>query len=84
MMLWMSRYYDVRQNCVLYGDALLPMEAFLTPESVEMRLVSDVFEFAKGVAELKLTDSQFGLYAAVVLLQSGKIYELNFRRPILQ
>lgn len=71
-MLWMSRYYDVVQNCVLYGDALLPMEAFLTSESVEMKLVSSVFEFAKNIAELKLTDSQFGLYAAVVLLQSGK------------
>lgn len=71
-MLWMSRYFDVSQNCVLYGDALLPMEAFLTPESIEIRLVGDVFEFAKTIAELKLTDCQFGLYAAVVLFQADR------------
>ena len=72
-MLWMSRYYDVVQNCVLYGNAFLPMDAFMTSESVEIRLVTSVFDFAKSIAELRLTDCQFGLYAAVVLLQPGKV-----------
>lgn len=68
----MTRYYDVNQNCVVYGDTLLPMEAFLTTETVEMKLVNNVFEFAKTIAELKLTDTELGLYSALVLLQAGK------------
>ncbi|CAL4091677.1 unnamed protein product, partial [Meganyctiphanes norvegica] len=68
----MSRYYDVNQNCVVYGDTLLPREAFLTTETVEMRLVTNVFEFAKTVAELKLTDTELGLYSALVLLQADR------------
>ncbi|XP_071542940.1 probable nuclear hormone receptor HR3 [Panulirus ornatus] len=68
----MTRYYDVNQNCVVYGDALLPMEAFLTTETVEMKLVNNVFEFAKTIAELKLTDTELGLYSALVLLQADR------------
>jgi len=68
----MSRYYDVNQNCVVYGDTLLPMEAFLTTESAEMRLVNNVFEFSKTIAELKLTDTELGLYSALVLLQPDR------------
>ncbi|KAG0722498.1 putative nuclear hormone receptor HR3 [Chionoecetes opilio] len=68
----MTRYYDVNQNCVVYGDTLLPMEAFLTTETVEMKLVNNVFEFAKTVAELKLTDTELGLYSALVLLQADR------------
>lgn len=48
------------------------MEAFLTTETVEMKLVNNVFEFAKTIAELKLTDTELGLYSALVLLQAGK------------
>ncbi|KAG7153352.1 nuclear hormone receptor HR3-like 1 [Homarus americanus] len=68
----MTRYYDVNQNCVVYGDTLLPMEAFLTTETVEMKLVNNVFEFAKTIAELKLTDTELGLYSALVLLQADR------------
>ncbi|KAK7067660.1 hypothetical protein SK128_027871 [Halocaridina rubra] len=69
----MTRYYDVNQNCVVYRDALLPMEAFLNmTETVEMKLVNNVFDFAKTIAELKLTDTELGLYSALVLLQAGK------------
>jgi len=68
----MSRYYDLSQNAVLFGDTLLPVEAFLTPDSVEAKLVSAVFEFAKSLAELKLSEIQLALYSAFVLLSSGK------------
>lgn len=67
----MSRYYDLSQNAVLFGDTLLPVEAFLTPDSVEAKLVSAVFEFAKSLAELKLSEIQLALYSAFVLLSSG-------------
>ena len=67
----MSRYYDLSQNAVLFGDTLLPVEAFLTPDSVEAKLVSAVFDFAKSLAELKLSEIQLALYSAFVLLSSG-------------
>ncbi|GLH07308.1 Probable nuclear hormone receptor HR3 [Gryllus bimaculatus] len=68
----MSRYFDLTQNCVLYSDTLLPQEAFFTTESAEMNLVRCVFEFAKSVAELKLTETELALYSACVLLQADR------------
>lgn len=73
----MSRYYDLSQNAVLFGDTLLPVEAFLTPDSVEAKLVSSVFDFAKSLAELKLSEIQLALYSAFVLLSSGMLTRLQ-------
>ena len=67
----MSRYFDLSQNCVLYADTLLPQDAFFTTDTSEMKLVTSVFEFAKSVAELKLTETELALYSAVVLLSGG-------------
>ena len=67
----MSRYFDLSQNTVLFGDTLLPVEAFLTPDTVEAKLVTCVFDFAKNLAELKLSEIQLALYSAFVLLSSG-------------
>ena len=68
----MSRYFDLTQNAVLFGDTLLPVEAFLTTDSVEAELVSAVFDFSKALAELKLSEIQLALYSAFVLLSSGE------------
>lgn len=68
----MSRYLDLQQNCVLYGDTMLPQDAFYTTDTAEMKLVSCVFELARSVAELKLTETELALYSAAVLLNPGK------------
>ncbi|KAK6619943.1 hypothetical protein RUM44_006343 [Polyplax serrata] len=68
----MSRYFDLSQNCVLYADTLLPQDAFFTTDTSEMKLVTSVFEFAKSIAELKLTETELALYSAVVLLSGDR------------
>ncbi|KAL0121456.1 hypothetical protein PUN28_006753 [Cardiocondyla obscurior] len=68
----MSRYLDLQQNCVLYGDTLLPQEAFYTTDTAEMKLVSCVFELARSIAELKLTETELALYSAAVLLSPDR------------
>ncbi|XP_032672270.1 probable nuclear hormone receptor HR3 isoform X6 [Odontomachus brunneus] len=68
----MSRYLDLQQNFVLYGDALLPQDAFYTTDTAEMKLVSCVFELARSVAELKLTETELALYSAAVLLSPDR------------
>ncbi|XP_076267091.1 nuclear hormone receptor 3 ROR-beta isoform X4 [Rhynchophorus ferrugineus] len=68
----MSRYLDLSQNCVLYGDIMLPQDAFFTSDTAEMKLVSFVFEVAKGLAELKLTETELALYSACVLLSPDR------------
>ncbi|XP_075217793.1 nuclear hormone receptor 3 ROR-beta [Lycorma delicatula] len=68
----MSRYYDLSQNCVLYADTLLPQDAFYTTDTNEMKLVTLAFEVARGVAELKLTETELALYSAVVLLSADR------------
>lgn len=67
----MSRYYELNQNCVLYADTLLPQEAFFTSDPNEQKLVNLAFEVARGVAELKLTETELALYSACVLLSPG-------------
>ncbi|XP_031355789.1 probable nuclear hormone receptor HR3 isoform X7 [Photinus pyralis] len=68
----MSRYLDLSQNCVLYGDTMLPQDAFFTSDTAEMKLVTCVFEIAKSIAELKLTETELALYSACVLLSPDR------------
>jgi hypothetical protein len=39
----------------------------------EKRLITEVYDFAKSIAELQLTESELALYSALVLLQPGKL-----------
>lgn len=71
----MSRLLDLSQNAVLYGDVMLPQEAFYTSDSEEMRLVSRIFQTAKSIAELKLTETELALYQSLVLLWPGNIFQ---------
>jgi nuclear receptor subfamily 1 group F protein 4 len=64
----MSRLLDLSTNSVLYGDVMLPYEAFYTTDSFEMKLVACIFETAKSIAELKLTETELALYQSLVLL----------------
>lgn len=73
----MSRLIDLSQNSVLYGEVMLPQEAFYTSSNVEMKLVAGIFETAKAIAELKLTETELALYQSLVLLWPGKYNEEN-------
>lgn len=69
----MSRYFDLSQNAVLFYDCMLPMEAFMTTrDTTEMKLVSQIFDFAKSLAEWRLSDVALALFSAYILLQDGK------------
>ena len=68
----MSRYFDLSQNAVLFADFMLPREAFMTTrDTSEMKLVSQIFDFAQTLAELRLSDIALALYSAYILLQDG-------------
>lgn len=75
----MSRLMDLSTNSVLYGDVMLPQEAFYTSDSFEMKLVACIFETAKTISELKLTETELALYQSLVLLWPGKFFILNLR-----
>lgn len=64
----MSRYFDVSTGTVLYNDGLLPMDAFITQETLEVKLVNNAFNFVRSIAEMKLTETELALYSAYVLL----------------
>jgi len=69
----MSRYFDLSSNSVLFYDMMLPMEAFLTTaDSEEMAFVTKIFEFAKEIAQLKLSEPILSLYSAFILLQEDR------------
>ena len=79
----MSRYLDLSNNHVLFvGESprvldkslLLPVEAFTTSGNTEeMALVSQIFECAKSIAQLKLSEYALSLYSASILLTDGRI-----------
>lgn len=73
----MSRLMDLSQNAVLYGEVMLPQEAFYTSNSLEMKLVAGIFETAKSIAELKLTETELALYQSLVLLWPGRSEHKN-------
>ena len=72
----MSRYFDLSNNAVLFHDVMLPVDAFLTTdisgEVEEVALVNKIFEFAREIAQMKLSEKAFSLYSAFVLLQDSK------------
>ena len=71
-MIRMSRYFDVKQNAVLFFDTMLPMDAFLTTgDSAEMNLVNQIFDFVKSLAEVQLSETALALFSAYILLQEG-------------
>lgn len=51
---------------------MLSPDAFYTSDSFEMKLVASIFETAKLIAELKLTETELALYQSLVLLWPGK------------
>ncbi|XP_035221414.1 probable nuclear hormone receptor HR3 isoform X1 [Stegodyphus dumicola] len=68
----MSRYLDTLTGYVMYGEIMIPSEAFSTTETSELKLVNNTFEMAKSIAELKLTESELALYSASVLLSPDR------------
>merc|ERR1719270_2216031 len=78
----MSRYMELSSNHVLFvgehsqmleKSYLLPVEAFTTSGSTEeMTLVSQIFDCAKSIAELKLSEVALSLYSAYILLQADR------------
>uniref|UniRef100_A0ABD2VTB0 Probable nuclear hormone receptor HR3 n=1 Tax=Trichogramma kaykai TaxID=54128 RepID=A0ABD2VTB0_9HYME len=74
----MSRYIDLNTGHVLYGDSMIPRDAFFTSDTAEMKLVTCIFELAKSIAEFKLTETELALYGAAVLLSHG-LCQFSFR-----
>lgn len=68
---------DLSQNVVLYGDVLLPQNAFYSSDCFEMKLVACIFETAKSIAELKLTETELALYQSLVLLWPGECLRIR-------
>ena len=74
----MSEYYDPSQKAVLFNDMMLPVDAFMTTrDTAEMKLVSQIFEFARAVAEMRLSQEALALYSAYILMQDGERDGIN-------
>ncbi|XP_037092929.1 probable nuclear hormone receptor HR3 isoform X2 [Pollicipes pollicipes] len=68
----MSRYFDPAQSVVLYGDTVMRMDFFLSGDTMEMKLVTEVFELARALAELKLTETELALFSAFCLVSPDR------------
>ncbi|XP_046974768.1 probable nuclear hormone receptor HR3 isoform X1 [Vanessa atalanta] len=65
----LSRLIDVNRDQVLYGDVVLPIrECVHARDPRDMNLVSGIFDAAKTIARLKLTETELALYQSLVLL----------------
>ena len=65
----MSRFYDVSQKAVLFLDrGMLTMDVFMTTgDTCEMELVSQIFDFAKSLAEMQLSEASIGMNLCISL-----------------
>jgi len=78
----MSRYFELSSQHVLFlgeqpqlleKSCMLPMEAFTgCGTTEEMTLVTQIFDCAKSIAELKLSEVALSLFSAYILLQSDR------------
>ncbi|XP_050669201.1 probable nuclear hormone receptor HR3 isoform X3 [Leptidea sinapis] len=65
----LSRLIDINRDQVLYGDVILPIrECVHARDPRDMALVSGIFDVAKSIARLKLTETELALYQSLVLL----------------
>ncbi|XP_053621087.1 probable nuclear hormone receptor HR3 isoform X12 [Plodia interpunctella] len=65
----LSRLIDVNRDQVLYGDVVLPIrECVHARDPRDMSLVVGIFDAAKTIARLKLTETELALYQSLVLL----------------
>ncbi|XP_049882631.1 probable nuclear hormone receptor HR3 isoform X6 [Pectinophora gossypiella] len=65
----LSRLIDVNRDQVLYGDVVLPIrECVHARDPRDMALVVGIFDAAKTIARLKLTETELALYQSLVLL----------------
>ncbi|XP_041985724.1 probable nuclear hormone receptor HR3 isoform X2 [Aricia agestis] len=65
----LSRLIDINREQVLYGDVVLPIrDCVNTRDPRDMSLVVGIFDAAKNIARLKLTETELALYQSLVLL----------------
>ncbi|CAG9794322.1 unnamed protein product [Diatraea saccharalis] len=65
----LSRLIDINREQVLYGDVVLPIrECVHARDPRDMALVVGIFDAAKTIARLKLTETELALYQSLVLL----------------
>ncbi|XP_039747831.1 probable nuclear hormone receptor HR3 isoform X2 [Pararge aegeria] len=65
----LSRLIDVNRDQVLYGDVVLPIrECVHARDPRDITLVTAIFDAAKTIARLKLTETELALYQSLVLL----------------
>ncbi|OWA50673.1 putative nuclear hormone receptor HR3 [Hypsibius exemplaris] len=69
-----SRCYDPTANIVLYGDRFVPIEIFhsSTVDTEEFQFVTSIFEFAKSIIDMNLTESELALFSAAALLSPDR------------
>jgi nuclear receptor subfamily 1 group F protein 4 len=69
----LSRYFDVTTKQVLFGDGLMPRDAFLTQADItESKLVNQSFDLAESIADMKLTESELALFSAYALISPDR------------
>ncbi|CAG2104689.1 unnamed protein product [Medioppia subpectinata] len=67
------RYFDLSTKQVLFGDGLMPKDAFLTQADItESKLVNQSFDLAESIADLKLTESELALFSAYALISPDR------------
>ncbi|XP_073964809.1 nuclear hormone receptor 3 ROR-beta isoform X6 [Choristoneura fumiferana] len=65
----LSRLIDVNRETVLYGDVVLPIrDCVHARDPRDMALIVGIFDAAKTIARLKLTETELALYQSLVLL----------------
>uniref|UniRef100_A0A5S6QDB1 Nuclear hormone receptor HR3 n=1 Tax=Trichuris muris TaxID=70415 RepID=A0A5S6QDB1_TRIMR len=68
----MSSLYDLNMDTVLYGNVYIPTAFFCSDDAVEQQFVLNIFALVRELASMFLTETEVGLYSALVLMCPGR------------
>lgn len=68
----MATLYDLHSDTILYGGMYIPATLFSSDDPMEQKFIQDVFAFVRELSSFCLTETEIGLYSALVLMSPSK------------
>jgi len=71
-LLRLTRAYDPQTNSVVFGDQYITLDAFGALDDEELPIMQQMFEFAKDVISMNLSESELAMICTFVLVDSRR------------
>lgn len=69
----MCGLYEANTDRIIYGNVYVPAMLFTSDDPVEHKFITDIFNLVREMANCFLTESEYALLSALVLMSPGKL-----------